>query len=60
MIKKFWQFILILNDYLNGDFAYKNYCRHYSKHHPEKVIPTKRMFLRNYQKLKYNKINRCC
>jgi len=59
-MKKMWKGFLLVCDYLNGNFAYKNYCDHASKNHPHEKILDKKSFLRDKEKSKWQKINRCC
>jgi uncharacterized short protein YbdD (DUF466 family) len=56
-MKKFFQ---LLRDYINGDFAYKKYVEHHQKAHPQQNPLDKKSFLRDRQKCKWRKINRCC
>jgi uncharacterized short protein YbdD (DUF466 family) len=56
MIKKIWQWLILLRDYISGDFAYQNYL----KHHPSEKTLDKKSFLRNKEKNRWDKINRCC
>jgi uncharacterized short protein YbdD (DUF466 family) len=59
-MKKFWKFSLLLRDHLSGDFAYQNYLEHHSKKHKKEKPLSKKLFLRDKEKCKWNKINRCC
>jgi uncharacterized short protein YbdD (DUF466 family) len=56
-MKKFFQ---LLRDYINGDFAYKKYVEHHQKTHPQQNPLDKKSFLRDRQRCKWKKINRCC
>ncbi|OFW81420.1 MAG: hypothetical protein A2887_03870 [Alphaproteobacteria bacterium RIFCSPLOWO2_01_FULL_40_26] len=47
-------------DYLNGNFAYKNYINHQKEYHPQEKILDKKTFLRQLRESKWHKINRCC
>ena len=58
--KNTFKFIILLRDYINGNFAYENYLRHYKKHHPHEKTLSKKDFLHQFQNDKWNKINRCC
>jgi len=55
-MKKFQKFLLLIRDTISGDFAYKNYLKHCGKKNPL----DQKTFLRNLQKAKWEKINRCC
>ncbi len=59
-MKKILKFLLLLRDYLSGNFAYQNYCERHKKNHPNEKILDKKTFLRDAQKAKWKKINRCC
>jgi uncharacterized short protein YbdD (DUF466 family) len=54
------KFLLLILNYLNGNFAYQNYLKHQKKNHPNQNPLSKKNFLREMQKLKWQKINRCC
>jgi uncharacterized short protein YbdD (DUF466 family) len=54
------KFLLLLREYINGDFAYKNYLAHHKQHHANQEPLNKKAFLQNKEKQKWNKINRCC
>ena len=61
-MKKFFQ---LLRDYINGDFAYTKYLEHHQKNHSQqnpldKKSLDKKSFLRERQRCKWEKINRCC
>jgi hypothetical protein len=56
-MKNFFQ---LLRDYINGDFAYKKYIEHHQKNHPQQNALDKKSFLRERQRCKWKKINRCC
>ena len=61
-MKKFFQ---LLRDYINGDFAYRKYLEHHQKTHSQqnpldKKSLDKKSFLRDRQRCKWEKINRCC
>lgn len=47
-------------DYIEGDFAYENYLKHHNKYHKNTSVLDKKAFLKQAQKAKWNKINRCC
>jgi uncharacterized short protein YbdD (DUF466 family) len=59
-MKKIRNFFLLLRDNLTGDFAYKNYLKHFAKNHRDEKILDKKNFLRERGKEKWEKINRCC
>ncbi len=63
-MKKIFQKIIkiarLLQDYLNGDFAYNNYLKHHQINHPKQKPLDKRSFFNKMQKDKWNKVNRCC
>lgn len=59
-LHKIWKLFLLIRDYITGDFAYKKYCEHQKKMHPDKKLLDKKTFLRDKEKNKWNKINRCC
>jgi len=52
------KFLLLIYEYLNGDFAYKKYLQHHKKNHPGAKSLNKEEFLR--EKLRKKTINRCC
>lgn len=54
------KFLRLIRDYLNGNFAYQNYVEHCKKNHGAEKILDKKSFLRDCQKRKWQKINRCC
>ena len=60
LLHKFWKFFLLLRNYLSGDFAYQNYLQHHLKTNQDQEILSKKLFLRERAKRKWNKINRCC
>jgi uncharacterized short protein YbdD (DUF466 family) len=60
LLHKFWRGFLLLRDHLDGDFAYRNYLEHHQKNHPQETALSKKLFLRNKEKVKWNKVNRCC
>jgi len=47
-------------DYIEGNFAYENYLKHHTQHHQNTTPLTKKAFLKQAQKDKWSKINRCC
>ncbi len=59
-ILKIINFIQEFKNYVEGDFAYKNYCNHIKNKHPNQKILDKKTFLLNCQKQKWNSVNRCC
>ena len=59
-MKKIKLFFKKIKEYIEGDFAYQNYLTHLQKHHPGQQALDKKSFLKNQQKDKWNKINRCC
>lgn len=60
IIPKIWKFFLLWRDHISGDFAYRNYVEHQKKSHRNHQILNKKSFLRNKEKEKWQKINRCC
>jgi uncharacterized short protein YbdD (DUF466 family) len=60
ILHKLWNFFLLLREYISGDFAYKNYLQHCKKNHMQEKALDKKSFLRDKEKNKWNKINRCC
>ncbi len=57
-MKKFLNFLKLILQSLNGDFAYENYLKtHFAKDH--KVL-SKKEFLLKRQEEKWKKVNRCC
>jgi uncharacterized short protein YbdD (DUF466 family) len=56
-MKKFLRLVL---EYLNGDFAYKNYLKRAATKGAQEKIMDKKSFLRHRQKCKWDKVNRCC
>jgi len=59
-MQKILNLIKLFKEYLNGDFAYKNYLKHQSKNHPQELILSKKQFLQKRMNEKGNKMNRCC
>jgi uncharacterized short protein YbdD (DUF466 family) len=59
-MKKIQNFFLLIRDNLTGDFAYKNYLEHSAKNHRGEKVLDKKNFLREREKEKWRKINRCC
>jgi len=59
-LHKFWRGFLLLRDHISGDFAYQNYLTHQQKNHRAKKVFSKKEFLRDKEKTKWNKVNRCC
>ncbi len=57
---KIGYFISLLHNHLNGNFAYHNYLSHQQKNHPQKQPLSKKEFLRSQEKMKWQKVNRCC
>ncbi len=54
-------FILLMRDHINGELAYQNhlkYCKEKGSKN-EKLIDRK-TFLRNREKSRWDKVNRCC
>jgi uncharacterized short protein YbdD (DUF466 family) len=50
-------------EYLNGDAAYREYCRHWRTHHAgERTAspPTRAEFFRAEQQRRWNGVRRCC
>lgn len=60
MFKKIKQIFFEIKNYIDGDFAYKKYLEHHQEHHFKQHPLDKKMFLKNRQKEKFDKINRCC
>ena len=60
MFKKIRAAFLAVKNYVDGDFAYDEYLAHHKKHHAESATLDKKQFLKNRQKEKFEKINRCC
>ncbi len=56
----FWKIYKSFKEYIEGDFAYENYLKHHRNNHSEEKILDKKSFLKEAQKKKWNKINRCC
>jgi uncharacterized short protein YbdD (DUF466 family) len=59
-MKKIRKFLLLLHEHISGDFAYKNYLEHFAKNHRGEKFLDKKTFLREREKEKWKKINRCC
>lgn len=57
-MKKIHNFFCLIFDYLNGNFAYKNYLEHQQKNHPKKTVLSKKKFLQ--ERVETKKISRCC
>ncbi|MBM5782295.1 MAG: YbdD/YjiX family protein [Pelagibacterales bacterium] len=55
-----WKIYKSFKEYIEGDFAYENYLKHHKKNHSEEALLDKKSFLKDAQKKKWNKINRCC
>ncbi len=53
-------FLKQLIEYINGDFAYKNYLKIFNKKNCQKTPLSKKDFLRQKEQRKWQKINRCC
>jgi uncharacterized short protein YbdD (DUF466 family) len=50
-------------DYLNGDAAYREYCRHWHTRHadgPGARPPSRQEFFRAEQERRWNGVRRCC
>jgi len=60
IFSNFYNFLKSIKDYIDGNFAYENYLKHHQKNHNGEVVLSKKMFLKNMQKDKWNRINRCC
>ncbi len=58
-MKKFFNLILLFKNYINGNFAYQKYLEQHEKHSHSQVLD-KKSFLRDKEKCKWNKVNRCC
>jgi uncharacterized short protein YbdD (DUF466 family) len=54
------KFLRLIYDYLNGNFAYQNYVEHQQRSHSDEQVLDKKSFLRDKEKRKWQKINRCC
>jgi len=59
-IKHYWTYLKKIYHYINGDFSYDNYCKHLKIKHPTQKPLEKKLFLKDLQKRKWDKINRCC
>ncbi len=53
-------FLRLILEYLNGDFAYKNYLKRSAANSPQEKIMDKKSFLHHRQKCKWRNVNRCC
>ncbi|HLD76965.1 MAG TPA: YbdD/YjiX family protein [Rickettsiales bacterium] len=60
MFKKIIKILREIKNYVDGDFAYKQYVAHHKKYHAQKAILNKKDFLKQRQKDKFDGINRCC
>jgi hypothetical protein len=58
-MKKFLKIIKFLQEYLNGDFAYKKYLENFNKHQHEEKALSKENFLRK-RNLQKTPGARCC
>ncbi len=56
--KKIVEKIVIILEYLSGNFAYKKYLEHHFKNHAKSEPLNKNDFLRN--RLKNKSLQRCC
>jgi uncharacterized short protein YbdD (DUF466 family) len=50
-------------EFLNGDAAYRDYCRHWRAHHARELDArpaTRAEFFREEQQRRWNGVRRCC
>ncbi len=59
-MKKIFNFLRLLKSHINGDFAYENYLNHQRRNHPKQEPLDKNSFLKQKEKEKWRKVNRCC
>jgi len=58
--RKIWKLILLFRDHVTGELAYQNYLKRCGRKHPQGKIISKKEFLRNHEKSKWDNVNRCC
>ncbi len=59
-MRKIWKLIRLFRDHITGELAYKNYLSHCGKNNPSEKIIDRKTFLRNREKSRWDKVNRCC
>lgn len=57
-MKKIRNFLFLIINYLNGNFAYQNYLKIHNQNHPELKPMDQKSFFK--ERARNKKINRCC
>ncbi len=55
-----YKFMLLVKDFINGEFFYQQYLEHQVKNHPGQIPLDRKSFFAKREQEKWQKINRCC
>lgn len=60
-MREIWKLIRLFRDHITGELAYQNHLKHCGKNKSsEKISIDRKTFLRNREKSRWDKVNRCC